>query len=82
MNKQETRRAIVEALTAQGYEAELGKDGGFYVRGMGWVSYENARKLAGVAKHTPTPRAPRTVQQPWGDYAIIAAFSGYKSKAK
>ncbi len=80
MNKQETRQVIFETLTAQGYEAMLGKDSGFYVRGMGWVSYENARELAGVAKHTPTPRAPRTVHQPWGDYAIIAAFSGYKRK--
>ena len=72
MTKREARQQIIEALAAQGIEALYAK-GGFILRGQGFKTFAQARKIAGVeAEHIE--RQARVT--PYGDYATIAALSG------
>jgi len=72
----ETTRDLHKALEEH-YGSEVA-----YCKGVFWVreprtrlTIAQARRITGIAA---TKREPRMVVQPWGDYATIAAFSGYK----
>lgn len=58
---------VLAALKAAGHEVLTAK-GGFFIRGKGFVTLAQARKMTGV---TAKPRGPRMVQAPWGDAAWI-----------
>lgn len=70
--KREARQEIIAALAARGIEAVYGK-GGFFVRGQGFVTFAQARKLAAVAAK-PIDRQCRHTA--YGEYAIFAALNG------
>ena len=72
MTQREARQQIIEALAAKGFEAVYGK-GGFWLRGEGFKTFAQARKIAGVEAEHIERQARIT---PYGDYATIAALSG------
>lgn len=78
MTKAELRQAILDTLTQQGIDiCKAGSKGdGFFIRDMGFVKFEAARKMAGLPKHEAKPRQER--QAAWGDYAVIAMLNGIK----
>jgi hypothetical protein len=72
--KREARQEIIEALAAQGIEALYGK-GGFYLRGQGFVTFAQARKLAAVVVPESLKREQRESIL-YGDAAIVHLISG------
>lgn len=74
--KREQRLAIIEAFAAQGIEALHGK-GGFFLRGQGFVTFAQARKMTAVAVPAELKREGGMVSA-YGDYAIIAKINGIR----
>lgn len=66
-----TREAVYGALKAQGLEVLYGKDGGFYVRGEGFVSLPQARKRTGIV----APKRAARQRVACGDYAFLCAMN-------
>ena len=74
VTQSEARAQIIDALARQGIEALYGK-GGFFLRGRGFVTFAQARKLAGVA----VPEALRRERREailYGDAATIHLIAG------
>lgn len=74
MTRDAARAAIIAAFTAKGIDVLYGK-GGFWLRGQGWVSFADARRLSGV-KAAPANRQPRV--SAYGDWAWVAAINGVR----
>jgi hypothetical protein len=62
---------VLEALRATGREVVSGK-GGFFVKGEGFISLAQARKLTGIQA---PKRAESMVMSSYGDWATIAMFN-------
>ena len=65
---------ILNGLQANGHEAVSGK-GGFFVRGIGFVTTSKAKAMAGL-KGNLTGRTQGQRVTAHGDYAIVAAIVG------
>ena len=66
---------LAEQLGKHHYDIIYGK-GGFWIRGKGFYTIAQARKLTGIKA---TPRNNRTVMLAWGDYATIAQINRIKA---
>jgi len=71
----DTQRTIITALASRGFETLTGK-GGYFVKGEGFLSAAQARKLAGLPAPQRQPRRRRQRQPAWGEWATIAALHG------
>jgi hypothetical protein len=67
-------KIVMGALKAMGKEVISGK-GGFWIRGEGFVTLAQARRLVGIPAPKRVKKAPA---KPWGDYATIAALNGIR----
>lgn len=67
-----TSTDVAAALAEMGHEV-LGGKGGFWLRGRGYVSLEQARRMTAIAA---PKREPHGRQLPWGDFAAIVAING------
>ena len=65
---------LAEKLGKHQWDIIHGK-GGFWIKGHGHFTLQQARKLTGIKA---TPRQPRQVLAPYGDYATIAQINGIK----
>ena len=63
---------LAEQLGKHHYDVVYGK-GGFWIKGKGFFTLAQARKLTGI-KPTTT-RKPKTVMPAWGDYATVAMLN-------
>ena len=66
------KKVIIHELGKKGKEVVSGK-GGFFVKGEGFISHAQARKLSGV--DMSEKREKKEKQMPWGDYATIAMLN-------
>jgi len=71
MRHQVLADTLAEKLGKHQYDVTHGK-GGFWIKGKGFFTINQARKLTGIKA---TPRQERTVMLAWGDYATIAMLN-------
>jgi hypothetical protein len=69
---QESTKEVLNALVTRGFEVIYGK-GGFWIKGQGFITLAQARKLTGIQapKREFRPRV-----QAWGDWATVAMING------
>jgi len=70
----EQKKKLVEALKKH-YKADvLSAKGGFFIKGKGFITLTNARKITGIK--SIVKRTPRGKTGGYGDYAIIRKIAG------